>query len=189
MSLIFRSNDSEIKKIVSLLRIKPGATVADVGAGKGEFAVALSKLVGPSGKVYAIEADPERVRTIKGKIEHDNLTNLTAIESSNTNSNIPAFSCDAMFARFAYHHFADPKAMNARLFAALKPAARLAIIEFPPKFFLSIFSRVKNVPKNRGGHGIRKEIVIQELEAAGFMLVEKVDRWRRGEYCLMFQKP
>ena len=66
---------------------------------------------------------------------------------------------------------------------------RLAIIDFEPSWFLSTFFPVTDVPSNRGGHGVRPDIVIQEVTQAGFALLTRIDDWPRGQYCLIFRRP
>ncbi len=179
---------NEVKKLVSLLEVKEGMVVGDIGAGKGDFSVAFSKLVGNSGKVYAVEYDPERLKIIKSKIAKNNLVNVEVLQSTETETNIPQLSLDRGVIRLVYHHFSKPQEIILSIFSALKPGGKLAVIDFAPSFWFSLVSPVKNVPKNRGGHGIQKEILIEELTRAGFKLTNLKSKWSWSSYCLVFQK-
>jgi len=96
--------------------------------------------------------------------------------------------CDAILMRGVYHHVTRPVETNASLYHALPPGGRLAVVDFPPGWFLSTFFRVKGVPANRGGHGVPPDVVIAELEMAGFSLARRIDKWDGRLYCLVFQK-
>jgi hypothetical protein len=63
-----------------------------------------------------------------------------------------------------------------------------SVVDFPPGWFLSTFFRVKGVPANRGGHGVLPDVVIEELETAGFSLERRIDKWDGRLYCLVFQQ-
>ena len=90
--------------------------------------------------------------------------------------------------RGVYHHVTRPVETNASLHQALRANGRLAVVDFPPGWFLSTFFRVKGVPANRGGHGVPPDLVIGELETAGFRLERRIDKWDGRSYCLVFQK-
>ncbi|MEJ2009784.1 MAG: hypothetical protein P8Z30_16790, partial [Acidobacteriota bacterium] len=84
------------------------------------------------------------------------------------------------------HHFTEPQKMDASLFQSLKPGGLLAVIDFPPRSWLP---PVPGVPANRGGHGMPKKILIQELTHAGFRLVSEPADWPGNNYCVIFRKP
>jgi hypothetical protein len=87
----------------------------------------------------------------------------------------------------------DPASTDATIFRALKPGARLLINDFPPTIWLALF-KVKGVPANRGGHGVRDYIVSNEITAAGFHEINETRPWHPGlfirdNYCIVFSKP
>jgi hypothetical protein len=84
-----------------------------------------------------------------------------------------------------YHHLTKPAEFDQSLLRSLKPGARLAIIEFPPR---SGLGPVEGVPANRGGHGIPQKIVIEELTSAGLQLAKTVDDWPADDYLVLFVK-
>ena len=90
-----------------------------------------------------------------------------------------------------YHHLTDPRGIDASLLAALKPAGRLAIMDFPPDPGSTI---PDGVPANRGGHGIPIAIIVSEVTAAGFRHVSTLSRWppeddRNRLFLVLFEKP
>ena len=84
--------------------------------------------------------------------------------------------------RRVYHHLSDPPGVNAGLLRALRPGGVLAVIDFPPPFFLG-----------RGQFGVPADAVTAEVKASGFELVRLINDWPgRGPldtYCALFRKP
>jgi SAM-dependent methyltransferase len=180
-------------ELAEMLAIKPGGTVADIGAGHGEMAVRMAAKVGRTGRVFATEVDLARIDGIRKRVHDAGLANVTVVEATPTDSGLLADCCDAAYMIGVYHHLTDPAATDASLFRALKPGARLVINDFPPTIWLALF-KVKGVPANRGGHGVPDHIVINEIAAAGFREVIETRPWHPGffirdNYCLVFSKP
>jgi hypothetical protein len=138
--------------------------------------------------VFATEIEQEAVEAIGAKATAAELHKLTMVRSRENSSNLPVNCCDAIFLRGVYHHITMPAPTIVSLRSALKPEGRLAIIDFEPSWFLSTFFPVHDAPTNRGGHGVTPAIAIQELEQGGFRLIDRVQDWDRGQYCLVFQK-
>ena len=187
-----RRFQSEAALLAQSLGLKPGMVVADVGAGDGKWTVAMAARVGAQGRVFSTEIAPNRLDDIRRAAVAAKLTNVTVVQGAAEASNLPDNCCDAIFLRNVYHHFKRPDEMNQSLWRALRPGGRLAVIDFAPRSWLW-FSRPTDVPANRGGHGIPRAIIIDELAAADF-LVERIvtpwpDRWTPGSYCLLFRKP
>jgi SAM-dependent methyltransferase len=179
---------SESARLATVLGLREGSRVADVGAGKGEYALQLARLVGPTGHVFATEIDNKRRRQIQSAAASAGLQHLSVVEAREVDTGLERGCCDAILMRGVYHHVTRPAETNASLHHALRPGGRLAVVDFPSGWFLSTFFRVKGVPANRGGHGVRAEVVIEELEAAGFSLERRLDKWDGRTYCLVFQK-
>jgi predicted methyltransferase len=76
--------------------------------------------------------------------------------------------------------------MDASLLQSLKPGGLLAIIDFPPRAGLPTVK--EEVPKNRNGHGVAPEIVLDEMKSSGFELAFRLDHWPEDDYCLIFRK-
>jgi ubiquinone/menaquinone biosynthesis C-methylase UbiE len=184
--------DGEVERLVDLLAIGPGSTVADIGAGKGQLSIALARRVGPSGRVYATEIDAGLREQIARAAEREGLGNVVVVEALADATGLPADCCDAAFLRGVYHHLAKPEPLLASLRDALRPGARLAVIDFRPTRWLALWTP-KDVPADRGGHGVRPEIVIREAEAAGFIRIALDEEWPASwllsHYAVTFRSP
>ena len=178
----FRADGGEMARLREVLALESGKVVADVGAGKGELTFALAKAVATTGHVYSTEIDPERLRRLREAVVAAKLDNVTVVEAHASNTGLPANCCDAIVLRRVYHHLTDPPGLNAGLLRALRPGGVLAIIDFPPPFFLG-----------RGEFGVPAENVTAEVKASGFELVRLSDDWPGrgplGTYCALFRKP
>jgi predicted methyltransferase len=179
---------SESAQLVTVLRLREGSRVADVGAGKGKYALELARLVGPTGHVFATEIESKRRRQIRSAAVSAGLQHLSVVEAREVDTGLERSCCDAILMRDVYHHVTRPVETNASLHQALRPGGRLAVVDFPSGWFLSTFFRVEGVPANRGGHGVPPDVVIEELETAGFSLERRIDKWDGRSYCLVFQK-
>ena len=175
----------EMARLAGLMQWKPGTIVADIGAGDGRFTFAALDYLGVSGKIFATELDPQKLKELKGEVKKRNLQNVIVVESAEADTKLPEGCCDAIFLRRVYHHLTRPVDFDAKLVRSLKTDGHLAIIDFPPRRGLET---VEGIPSNRGGHGIPQKIVIEELTAAGLHLEKVVDDWPDESYCVLFVK-
>jgi ubiquinone/menaquinone biosynthesis C-methylase UbiE len=175
----------EMKRLAALMQWKPGTSVADIGAGDGKFTFAALDYVGASGKIFATELDPQKLKELRAEVKKRNLQNVIVVESAEADTKLPDGCCDAIFLRRVYHHLTEPGEFDAKLVRSLKPDGRLAIIDFPPRPGLE---PVQGIPSNRGGHGIPPRIVIEELTTAGLHLEKVVNDWPDDSYCVLFVK-
>jgi SAM-dependent methyltransferase len=175
---------SESAQIVTVLGLREGSRVADVGAGEGTYALELARLVGPTSHVFATEIDSKRRRQIRSAATSAGLQHLSVVEAREVDTGLERGCCDGILMRGVYHHVTRPVETNGSLYQALRSGGRLAVLDFPPGWFLSTFFRVNGVPANRGGHGVPPEVVIEELRTAGFRLERRIDKWDGRLYCL-----
>ena len=177
----FHADGPEMPRLREVLGLADGLVVADVGAGKGQLTLALAKEVGTHGHVFSTDIDPDRVRALREVVAAARLANVTVVQARAGDTGLPPGCCDAIVLRRVYHHVTDPQATNAGLSRALRPRGVLAVIDFPPPFFLG-----------RGSFGVPAEAVVQEMTAAGFDLRRLIDDWPgRGplsSYCAVFGK-
>jgi ubiquinone/menaquinone biosynthesis C-methylase UbiE len=179
----------EVARLAKAMGWKPGDVIADVGAGGGELAFAAHTYVDPTGKVYATELDEKKLEALKQELARRGYKNFEILAAAEKETNLPPACCDSILLRRVYHHLTAPKEMDASLYKSLKPGGILAIIDFPPRAWLSISEPVKGVPANRGGHGIPQKILIEELTAAGLVVEKIYDSWPNDDYCVIFRKP
>ena len=184
-----RQAEKDVPQLAEVLKLKPGMTVADIGAGGGAFTVVFGKWIG-DGKVFATDIGERQLREIRAYAEREGLKNVTVLEGAAAATNLPAGCCDALFMRDVYHHVTAVEAFNKSLYESLKPGGRLAIIDFRPRPGSKVFP---GVPENRGGHGITPNLIEEELKAAGFTHVSTTDNWPRDEktvlFLVLFTKP
>jgi SAM-dependent methyltransferase len=178
------ASSTEVKRIAAALGLQPGMSVADVGAGDGEFAVELAHLVGANGRVIATEVEEGKVRDLREMAEDESLSNLTAVLGDQEGTGLDAGCCDAVLLRLVYHHFQAPATMRADLRAALRPDGRIVVIDIVPQESWPV---LPDVPE-RGGHGIPPAQLLEEMTGDGFELVARFDEWNGDaeRFCMVF---
>lgn len=172
--------------------LKPGMDVAEIGAGEGAMTVVVAKAVGPGGHVYSTEIDPARLARIRVRVQQAQLDNVSVIEASAAATNLPKNCCDLIYMTGVYHHISRPAETDASIYQALRPGGVLAIQDFRPTLWLAPWTP-KDVPANRGGHGIHEKVLIDELTTAGFHETSFTDSCGNSlflhYYCATFRKP
>jgi ubiquinone/menaquinone biosynthesis C-methylase UbiE len=183
-----RTADAEVPRLADLLELKPGMTVADVGAGFGAWSMRFARWLGPAGRVYATDVGAAQLASMRESMAREKLTNVTIVEGGAAAANLPAACCDAILVRDAYHHFTQPDDMVRSLAASLKPGGRLAIIDFRPR---ANSEAPAGVPADRGGHGI--PIAVVEREVGGVLThVRTIADWSSSGnqlFLVLFRKP
>ena len=177
---------AESSRLAQLLNWHAGSVVGEIGAGAGEMTLDAAQRVGPTGHVYSTEVSTEKLAHLKELAAQEKDHNITVLEGSQAGTNLPSGCCDSIYMRRVYHHFTEPQKMDASLYESLKPGGLLAVIDFPPRAWLP---PVPGVPANRGGHGMPKNILIQELTRAGFQVLSEPSNWPNDNYCVVFRKP
>lgn len=163
---------------VQLLNLKPGMTVADIGAGVGYYSIRIAAKVGPTGKVYATDLQPGMLRLLRKRLERDKVTNIEPVLGTETESKLPDNSIDMAILVDVYHEFSEPQKMLASIRRALKDDGRLVLFEFR-----------KEDPKVpiREEHKMSIAVAKQELEAEGYV-VDKILSDLPWQHILFFKK-
>jgi ubiquinone/menaquinone biosynthesis C-methylase UbiE len=181
-----QNNAADTETLIKVLQLEPGAVVAEIGAGGGDLTIALAKQVGPNGRVFTSELGDERLAKLRGAVEKSGASNVQVVEGQVADANLAEGCCDAIFMRNVYHHFENPTTMNASFVRALKPGARLVVIDFPPR------NDAATAPPGKRGdtsaHGVSAEVVASELKAAGLTVLSTEDRGNRW-FLVLAQKP
>ena len=124
-----RDAADEPGQLVRLLGIKPGMTIADIGAGSGYYTVRLSKIVGPNGRIIAQDVETDYLRDL-GKRVHDlGLKNVTIGLGEPHDPRLPANAIDVAILVHMYHEIAQPYALLYNLVPAMKSGGRIAIVD------------------------------------------------------------
>lgn len=164
------------------LGLRPGMTVADVGAGTGLFMSELAHGVGPGGRVYAIDIAPAFVEHLRERARFEGLGQVEVVQCSERSVDLPAGSVDVALVCDTYHHFEYPHSTLESLRAALKPGGVLAVVDFERR----PDSRPWVLEHVRCG----SEQVIAEIEAAGFHFEDRPSVPGLNEnYLLRFRRP
>jgi predicted methyltransferase len=152
--------------ILSELGATNGAKIADVGAGGGWFTRRISKAVGETGRVFAVDVNPISLRELKDALGAD-YANVEIVRGEEDNPKLPAAALDGALVVNAYHEFAEYQKMLAHLRDALRPGGKLVLVEPIPRTEDS--TRAAQAKR----HSIDIALVEQELKDAGFDIVKK----------------
>jgi ubiquinone/menaquinone biosynthesis C-methylase UbiE len=161
-----------IDDIARHMELRQGATVADVGCGSGEIAVALSRGVGPSGRVYAEDIRKNAVSETKRTAKKHKARNVIAVLGDAKDPKLPAGTLDAILLLDVYHELEKYPNMLERMRASLKPGGRLVIVDPVPR---------KTGPRGREvqmkNHVLLPEIAATDLTDHGFSIVHRDDKF------------
>jgi len=155
-----RDERLQIDRVIDILGIGPGKDVADIGAGSGWFTVRAARRVSETGKVYAVDINPEAIHYIENRAQKENLHNVVTILSHSDDPQLPADSVDAVLLLKTYHEVSKPQALMRNLRASLRPGAKIGIID-----------------RNGNGenHGVARDVVVREVSASGYELRNQYD--------------
>jgi predicted methyltransferase len=153
----------KVADIFEAMQVRPGAVVADIGAGDGFFTTRLSKAVGGEGRVHAVDVAADALGRLRKRVATDGLANVTVVEGAVDDPGLPPGSLDAILIVNAYHEMTRHEPMLAKMRAALKPGGRLVIVE--P---IAQSRREKPRQDQTRNHEIAAEFVRADAKAAGF---------------------
>jgi ubiquinone/menaquinone biosynthesis C-methylase UbiE len=125
-----RELEEEPDKALAALEIHQGAVVADIGAGVGYFTWRLADVVGPTGKVYANDIQPEMIQLLKKNIRDRGLKNVEPVLGKYDDPKLPREEVDLALLVDVYHEFSEPQKMLDRIRESLKPDGRLVLLEY-----------------------------------------------------------
>ena len=145
------------EKVVALLAIEPGMTVADIGAGTGYFLPHLSRAAGAGGSVLALDIEPDMVKHMTERAEKAGLENVTVRRVEPDDPGLAPGSVDRILIVNTWHHIADRGPYSTLLRKALKPGGVVAVVDY-----------TREAPRGPPpAHRLPPEVVIAELEAGG----------------------
>ncbi|GJE42543.1 class I SAM-dependent methyltransferase [Methylobacterium soli] len=148
-----RERADEFGQVARLMRIAPGETVADIGAGSGYYALRLSRRVGPGGRVLAEDVTPRYLADLEARIRKAGLSNVTVVRGEPHDPRLPPASVDAALLVHMYHEISQPYGLLHNLAAAMKPGGRVGIVD------------ADDVPSR---HGTPPALLRCELAASGY---------------------
>jgi len=154
-----REDEENPDLAIRLLRIRKGATVADIGAGSGYISIRMAKTVGPMGKVYASDIQQGMLELLQQNVSKAKLDNVIPVLGAIDDPKLPADSLDLAIMVDVYHEFSEPQKMLQRIREALKADGRLVLLEYRAED-----ASVPILPD----HKMTKAQVKQEVEHEGF---------------------
>ena len=173
-----REREEAPENALDLMGVQPGMTVADVGAGTGYFSIRLARRVGPTGRVYANDVQPEMLNHIRERSEQLHLNNIETVLGSEADPKLPQGKLDLILLVDVYHEFSQPQRMLQAMRAALKPDGHLILLEYrkeDPTIPIRVDHKM-SIPEVRA-----------ELEAEGFKLDKVLDTLPR-QHLFIFRK-
>ena len=175
---VFALRDEIIKKC----EIKPGSTVADIGAGTGLFTRLFSNAVGEKGLVIAVDISSNFLEHIRTTARERDLKNIDTLLCKDDSTELPPHSVDTAFICDTYHHFEYPQKTMTSLYEAMKPGGRVLLIDFRRVDGLSSDWTMGHV---RAG----QEVFEAEILKTGFTKVREQTELLKENYFVVFEKP
>jgi len=160
------------------LGIRAGMVVADVGAGTGYMSLRMARRVGPTGKVYANDLQPEMLLKLHAKSQREKLSNVETVQGTESDPKLPPNTMDLVLLVDVYHEFSQPQAMLDKIRESLKPDGRLVLLEYR-----------KEDPKVpiRPEHKMSVAEVKTEVEAEGYKLDQVIEKLPR-QHIIIFRR-
>jgi len=173
-----RESEENVEGALDAIGLKSGMTVAEVGAGTGYVALRMAKRVGPSGKVYANDVQPQMLVLLRNNAAKGEITNVETVLGSETDPKLPAGQMDLIILVDVYHEFSQPQKMLQGIRRALKPDGRLVQLEYRKED--------PNVPI-LPDHKMSVAEAKTEVEAEGFKLEPVIETLPR-QHILIYTK-
>lgn len=162
-----RAQQEKPEAVVQAMEIREGMTVADIGAGTGFFTRRLAKAVGPAGKVYAEDIQPQMLDLLKKDIEKEGIKNVVTVLGTDADAKLPAHGVDRVLLVDVYHEFQKPEPMLASIRESLAPGGTVILVEYRLEGDTASHINIK--------HRMSVEQVLAEWNAAGFELANQIE--------------
>lgn len=173
-----RVQEEEPDIALDAIKLLPGSTVADVGAGSGYMTVKMAGRVGPTGKVYANDIQPQMLAMLRQRLDKEKIANVELVLGTYDDPKLPANTVDLILMVDVYHEFSQPQRMLQRMRESLKTGGRLVLLEYRKED--------PSIPI-RPDHKMSVAEAKAEVEAEGFTL-SSVDERLPRQHILIFTK-
>jgi ubiquinone/menaquinone biosynthesis C-methylase UbiE len=173
-----REAEEAPEQALDALGLHAGMTVADVGAGTGYMTLRMARRVGPAGKVYANDLQPEMLQKLRAKSQREKLSNIETVQGTERDPKLPPNTMDLVLLVDVYHEFSAPQAMLAGIRKSLKPDGRLVLLEYRKED-----PAVPIHPE----HKMSVTEVKTEVEAEGYKLDQVIEKLPR-QHIIIFRK-
>lgn len=162
-----RDKEERPDVVLREMGLKEGMTVAEIGTGTGYFARRIARAVGPTGKVLAVDIQPEMLSLLEKYAAEEGVKNVVPILGTETDPKLPKAGVDRILMVDVYHEFQKPEEMLARIRESLAPGGRVVVVEYRAEDDTA--SHIK------ADHRMSVEQVLSEWNPAGFELVNRVE--------------
>jgi len=173
-----REEEENVSLLLKNMALKPGETVADIGAGSGYHSIRMAAMVGNQGRIKAIDIQPEMLQFLREKLQNEGVGNVDLVQGTEKSLQLPENSVDKMLLVDVYHEFSFPLEMGKSMFNSLKKGGKVYLIEYR--------AEDPTVPI-KTLHKMTEKQAIAEMQAVGFRFVKNMDNlpW---QHCLIFTK-
>lgn len=173
-----REREEDCSTMLKNLGVKSGMIVCDMGCGNGFYTLQLAQLVGPDGKVLAVDIQPEMLTLLRERAKQEDVENIEPTLGTLIDPRLPVDGVDLILCVDVYHEFSHPEQMLAAMRKSLTPEGRLVLVEFR--------SEDPNVPI-KPLHKMSKKQILLELPPNGYKLVHEFDQlpW---QHMMFFEK-
>lgn len=168
-----RDRVHEADDIMDRAGIRPGMTVADIGAGEGYYTVRLAARVGAEGRVLAEDIMPEVIEALSRRITREKWDNVSVKLGAPEDPRLPENSFDRIMMVHMYHEIAEPYAFLWHLSPALKKNGELIVVD---------------ADRPTDQHGTPPRLLACELAAMGFRMEELIPKPTAGGYFARFRR-
>ena len=152
-------------QVIAKIGIRQNAVVADIGAGTGYFAFPFAEVVGPGGKILAVDFQPAMLETIRSKLEtRERVSNIEIVSGSAAATNLQARSVDIVFMANLWHELDELPSVLVEAGRILRPAGRLAIVDWR--------ADMSSPPGPPDAHRVGLDSVLHNLESHGWNVVD-----------------
>jgi predicted metal-dependent enzyme (double-stranded beta helix superfamily)/ubiquinone/menaquinone biosynthesis C-methylase UbiE len=166
------------EQVVHALRVSPGQTITDLGAGTGYFSRRFAAVVGPAGKVDAADIDPALLANLEQRADAAKIANIQVRRVARHDPAIAPESADLVFLCDTYSQLRDRVEYDRKIAPGLKPGGRVAVIDF---------HKSPDVPEGPAlDEKIDRDTVVDEFRQAGFAL-EREETFLPYQYFLVFR--
>jgi ubiquinone/menaquinone biosynthesis C-methylase UbiE len=117
-------------RALDAIGVEKGSVVADVGAGSGYMTVRMAERVGPAGRVFGTDIQPQMLTMLRQRLDREKISNVTLVQGAIDDPKLPASTLDLILMVDVYHEFSEPQKMLRGLRAALKPTGRMVLLEY-----------------------------------------------------------
>ncbi|WP_116090957.1 class I SAM-dependent methyltransferase [Sphingomonas crusticola] len=167
-----RDRLKEAEAVMTAAGIRPGMTVADIGAGEGYYTIRLAARVGAKGRVLAEDIVPSYHDRLAERVYRDRLDNVSVKLGKPADPGLPPHSFDRIFMVHMYHEIEEPYEFLWRLRPALAPTGMVVVVD---------------ADRATQAHGTPPALLDCEFKAIGYALVERKPMPQAGGYLALYK--